>query len=248
MKFCVQGQDSGFQSVGAPVLRLARLLGADDYPTGSSACRPNQQTNDRWTGMRALVPGPMCRKEPTLNPAWQRGDANRQTSEVLRAQPSTFAGAINIEDEQHAGDAAAKPTQKPLHGRAYRADMIEEQHRRGLIGGTPQARSRDAPRDSLSRHPRKGALEGSGNVAQGLGRRLARACSVDKSPSDHRQEGRLTAADGSPQDKVLPSHEPVGEMLRDTAQTQRAREGEGFRRYRSSITDRDRLSRVNRFR
>jgi hypothetical protein len=173
----------------------------------------------------------MCHQEPTLNPAWQRRDANGQTPQVLRAQPSTFAGAINIEDEQHTGDAAAKPTQKPLHGRVYQADMIEEQHRRRLIGGAPQTCSRDPSRNPLSRHSGKGALEGSGNVVQRLGYRRARACSVGKSPSDRRQEGRLAAADGSPQDKVFPSREPVAEMLRDTAHTQRAREGEG-----SSVT------------
>ncbi len=241
MKFCVKGQDSGFQSVGAPILRLARLLGADDYPTGSSACRANQQTNDRGTGMRVLVLGPICHEEPTLNPAWQRRDANRQTPQVLRTQPSTFARAVNIEDEQHTGDAAAKPTQKPLHGRAYHAHMIEEQHRCRLIGGAPQTRSRAAPRGPLSRHSRKGALEGSGNVVQGLGHGRARACSVGNSPLDRGQEGRLAAADGSPQDKVFPSREPVSEILRDTAQTQRARGGEGFRRHWSTITDRGRL-------
>ena len=248
MKFCVKGQDSGLQSVGTPIPRLARLLGAGDYPTGSSACRPNQPTDDRWSGMRVLVLGPMCHKEPTLNPAGQRRDADGQTPQVLRAQPSTFAGAVDIEDEQHAGYAAAKPTQKPFHGRVYHAHMIEEQHRRRSIGGAPQTRSRGAPRDPLSRHSRKGALEGLGNVVQGLGHRRARACSVGNAPSDRGQEGRLTAADGSPQDKVFPSREPVGEILRDTAHAQRTRDAEGFRRYRRTITDRGRLSRVNRFR
>jgi hypothetical protein len=241
MKFCVKGQDSGFQSVGAPILRLARLLGADDYPARSSACRPNQQTNDRRTGMRVFVPGPMCHQEHALNPAWQRRDANGQTPQVLRAQPSTFAWAVNIEDEQHTGNAAAKTAQKPLHGRVYLGDMIEEQHCWCSIGSAPQTRSREAPRDPSSRHCRKGALEGSGNVVQGLGERRDRACSVGNAPSDRGQEGRLTAADGSPQDKVFASREPVGEMLRDTAQTQRAREGERFR-HRSTITDRGRLS------
>lgn len=70
MKFCVKGQDSGLQSVGTPIPRLARLLGAGDYPTGSSACRPNQPTDDRWSGMRVLVLGPMCHKEPHAEPGW----------------------------------------------------------------------------------------------------------------------------------------------------------------------------------